>query len=308
MKRQTSLPAKLLDSGELFPSKKSKNSPSSPEKNTNDTKGDLRGKPTSSSGFPQTNKKSTRQPGYVSKATKANNVFVGLEPPKKKDAFVPPSVALSERDRAPQLILSKDQMEVTGIIGGYRLVRSTHGVHNGAYFWEAEILPPDDESIAGCHVRLGWSTRQGELQAPVGNDAHSYGYRDISGSKCHKAIRHDNYGESFGPGDIIGCFLNLDVDNIDNNQIRFFKNGVDQGVAYKGKDIPLGVYFPAISVYMKARVRTNFGPSFILRHDIFNANAVSEVQPMNPEDRKAHDERIVMIRESNARLKAALLK
>lgn len=30
----------------------------------------------------------------------------------------------------------------------------------------------------------------------------------------------------------------------------------------------------------------NFGPSFILRHDIYGANAVSEVQPMSPEDRK----------------------
>lgn len=30
----------------------------------------------------------------------------------------------------------------------------------------------------------------------------------------------------------------------------------------------------------------NFGPSFILRHDIYGANAISEVQPMSPEDRK----------------------
>ena len=32
----------------------------------------------------------------------------------------------------------------------------------------------------------------------------------------------------------------------------------------------------------------NFGPSFILRHDIYGANAVSEVQPMSPEDRKVN--------------------
>lgn len=36
----------------------------------------------------------------------------------------------------------------------------------------------------------------------------------------------------------------------------------------------------------QANVRVNFGPSFIKRHEIYGANAVSELQPMNPEDRK----------------------
>jgi hypothetical protein len=221
---------------------------------------------------------------------------------KYGSVFVPSSVALSDRDRAQQLILSEDQMRVTGVYGGYRLVRATHGVHSGAYYWEAEILEPAPgvSDAINCHVRLGWSTRQGELQGPVGNNSCTYGYRDVSGSKIHNGKRDDNYGESYSVGDIIGCFLNLDTDNIDNNQIRFFKNGKDQGIAYKGgKDIPLGVYFPAISLYMQSSVRVNFGPSFILRHDIFGANAVSEVQPMNPDERKNHDNRISEIRKSN---------
>ena len=58
------------------------------------------------------------------------------------------------------------------------MVRATHGVHRGAYYWEAEVLPTSDPN---AHVRIGWSTRQGELQGPVGFDEHSYGYRDISG-------------------------------------------------------------------------------------------------------------------------------
>jgi hypothetical protein len=33
-----------------------------------------------------------------------------------------------------------------------------------------------------AHVRIGWSTRQGPLQAPVGYDKWSFGYRDISGN------------------------------------------------------------------------------------------------------------------------------
>jgi Set1/Ash2 histone methyltransferase complex subunit ASH2 len=138
----------------------------------------------------------------------------------------------------------------------------------------------------------------------VGTDAYGYGYRDISGSKVHNGIRDDAYGEPYGPGDIIGCFLYLDVENVSNNQMRFFKNGQDQGVAYRGHEIPLGVYFPACSVYMQASIRVNFGPSFILKHDIFGANAVSEVQPMNPEDRRAHDVRIATIRATNKACKA----
>lgn len=36
-------------------------------------------------------------------------------------------------------------------------------------------------------------------------------------------------------------------------------------------------------------MRVNFGPSFIKRPDIQGVNAVSELQPMNPEDRKVRD-------------------
>ena len=62
------------------------------------------------------------------------------------------------------------------------MIRATHGVHSGSYFWEIEIL-------LGCpdsHVRVGWSTRQGELQAPVGFDKFSFAYRDISGKRLLK--------------------------------------------------------------------------------------------------------------------------
>jgi len=47
-----------------------------------------------------------------------------------------PSVALSSRDKAAQIVVSKDQMTCYGE-GGYRMIRGTHGVHSGAYFWEA---------------------------------------------------------------------------------------------------------------------------------------------------------------------------
>jgi Set1/Ash2 histone methyltransferase complex subunit ASH2 len=196
------------------------------------------------------------------------------------------------------------------------MVRATHGVHNGSYYFEVEVNEPKG---VDAHVRLGWSTRQGSLQAPCGYDKWSYGYRDVAGkegailqyvirydpqlshsgdanksncigSKVHGGVRDDKYGSSFGAGDIIGCFLHLDDQNVrsmscddslvlfsctcvlrimctqpGNNQMRFFKNGVDQGIAYQGKQVESGIYFPAISLYKQAAVSVNFGPSFILR-------------------------------------------
>ena len=96
--------------------------------------------------------------------------------------FLLPSVALSEIDKAAQLKLSRDQLTLSGAEGGYRMVRATHGVHRGSYYWEIEILDLSliDDSI-NAHVRVGWSTRQGELQAPVGFDRYSYGYGDVKG-------------------------------------------------------------------------------------------------------------------------------
>ena len=88
-------------------------------------------------------------------------------------------VVLSRRDKAAEIALSEDQLTCIGQ-AGYRMIRATHGVHNGLYYWEAEILSPLVTN-EDTHVRLGWSTRQAPLQAPVGYDKKSFGYRDICG-------------------------------------------------------------------------------------------------------------------------------
>lgn len=67
----------------------------------------------------------------------------------------------------------------------------------------------------------------------------------------HCSNRDDAYGDAFGTGDVIGCYLFLDDQSPLTNQMRFFKNGKDQGIAFSGKELPSGVYFPAISLYMK---------------------------------------------------------
>ena len=50
---------------------------------------------------------------------------------------------------------------------------------------------------------------------------------------------------------MIGCYINLDDKDLNNNSIAFFKNGKSQGVAYQGRDVVKSVYFPAVSLYSK---------------------------------------------------------
>mmetsp|Transcript_13661 Transcript_13661/g.28223 ORF Transcript_13661/g.28223 Transcript_13661/m.28223 type:complete len:555 (-) Transcript_13661:19-1683(-) len=146
--------------------------------------------------------------------------------------------------------------------------------------------PSEPPRRVGGHVRVGWSMRTGELQAPVGYDRWSFAIRDIGGSIITNSQRIDNWvgAEGFGPGDVIGCAISLDDtkddddqydDGYTNNRIRFFKNGICMGefVIAKGKrsggeapfqsDIPAGTYYPAVSCYMGGSVRANFGPRFV---------------------------------------------
>lgn len=226
----------------------------------------------------------------------------------------PPFVHMSKTDSAPQLkILDDRRLIIKGGMRGYRMSRATHGVSSGNYYYEVIILEPpkvseivaslpsnvrmgkklqdqiqqalldekegrENSTQFGGHVRLGWSMRTGDLQAPVGYDKWSFGVRDIGGSKIHCSKRDDNWGgEGFGPGDVIGCAISLPPKDEDGNPtgtntIKFFKNGIPMGeiVVSKGKKEggeafhpPDGVYYPAISTYMGAAVKINPGPHFI---------------------------------------------
>ncbi len=137
------------------------------------------------------------------------------------------------------------------------------------------------------------------MQAPVGYDKYSYSYRDKEGTKFHQS-RGAPYGAPYGtphgsltfqgPGDVIGFLIRLppkkepekkpevpeaeattaaappkkkeeeEPARLDNSEIRFFKNGVDQGVAFS--NLYEGTYFPAGSLYGGGAVKFNFGPTF----------------------------------------------
>ncbi|XP_057988780.1 protein TRAUCO isoform X2 [Hevea brasiliensis] len=212
--------------------------------------------------------------------------------PDKSDDAPDMKICLSKVYKAEKVELSEDRLSA-GSSKGYRMVRTTRGVCEGAWYFEIKVVSLGETG----HTRLGWSTEKGDLQAPVGYDGNSFGYRDIDGSKVHKALREKYGDEGYKERDVIGFFINLPEGSlhapkpphlvwhkghgyvcgpdakedppkiIPGSEISFFKNGVCQGVAFN--DLHGGHYYPAASMYTLPNqpncvVEFNFGPDFEL--------------------------------------------
>lgn len=151
-------------------------------------------------------------------------------------AIAASAVVLSASDRAPQVHLDAARLAATSR-KGYRAVRATHGcggpsgvaaaapdgekanssagantdttearLKAGTWYWEAEVA----HLGATGHARLGWSTRAADANAPVGFDAHGYGYRDVGGEAVRRGWRRE-YGAAWKEGDVVGCLLHVPV-------------------------------------------------------------------------------------------------
>lgn len=215
--------------------------------------------------------------------------FVRVVPVRQRTAEddVQGQVLLSKVEKAAPLQLSADRLSVTGE-KGFKTVRATHGYHAGTYYCEVTVQHLGKSG----HCRVGWTTKKSELNAPVGYDQYGLGYRDVDGSKVHKALRED-YGATFGENDVIGMLIHLPAGGrplelrsaellrykghlyhraedepepkiLLGSLVGFSKNGVWQGVAYQ--DFPEGTYYPSVGLYSlpgdSATVRFNFGPDF----------------------------------------------
>ncbi|KAJ4847946.1 hypothetical protein Tsubulata_018544 [Turnera subulata] len=104
--------------------------------------------------------------------------------------------------------------------------------------------------------QLGWAT----LSCPftehkgVGDADDSYAFDGKRVSKWNNDP--EPYGQSWVVGDVIGCCIDLDSD-----EILFYRNGVSLGVAFRGirKMGPGFGYYPAISISQGERCELNFG-------------------------------------------------
>ncbi|KAK7264051.1 hypothetical protein RJT34_31654 [Clitoria ternatea] len=233
-----------------------------------------------------------------------DNVLITPVPrfPDKSDDTPEMKICLSKVYKAEKVELSEDRMSA-GSTKGYRMVRATRGVAEGAWYFEIRVVKLGETG----HTRLGWSTEKGDLQAPVGYDGNSFGYRDIDGSKIHKALREKYGEEGYKEGDVIGFYINLPDGNkyapkaphlvwykgqryvcaqdpkedppkiVPESEISFFKNGECQGVAFK--DLYGGRYYPAASMFTlpnepNCTVKFNFGPDYEFFPEDFNGRPI----------------------------------
>ncbi|KAF8404516.1 hypothetical protein HHK36_009401 [Tetracentron sinense] len=104
--------------------------------------------------------------------------------------------------------------------------------------------------------QLGWATLSCLFidQKGVGDAEDSYAFDGRRVCKWNKEAK--TYGQSWVVGDVIGCCIDLDQD-----EILFYRNGVSLGVAFDGvcKMGPGLGYYPAISLSQGERCELNFG-------------------------------------------------
>ncbi|KAJ3073379.1 Set1/Ash2 histone methyltransferase complex subunit ASH2 [Podochytrium sp. JEL0797] len=185
---------------------------------------------------------------------------------------------------APQMKISQDGLSVS-TDKGYRMSKATHGVYEGCWYYEVTFHAGEKG-----HARVGWSQISGDLQAPCGYDKFSYSFRDTPGTLFHESRplsgTPEPYLSGFKDGDVLGLMITLpetpDMENmvrrlwridssyvqfktkemvkVRGSEIRYFRNGVDLGVAFR--DLYNGKYHPAVSSYQHGTLSLNFGPHF----------------------------------------------
>ncbi|KAL3524719.1 hypothetical protein ACH5RR_013091 [Cinchona calisaya] len=155
-------------------------------------------------------------------------------------------------------------VEESSICGDFRTTKSSLLLESHALFssmranscvWKGRWMYEVTLETSGVQ-QLGWAT----LSCPftdhkgVGDADDSYAYDGKRVCKWNKEA--EAYGQSWVVGDVIGCCIDLDHD-----EISFFRNGVSLGVAFKGirKMVPGLGYYPAISLSQGERCELNFG-------------------------------------------------
>ena len=78
---------------------------------------------------------------------------------------------LALNDKAPQLKVSDDRLSVLGE-KGYSMIRATHGLQHGAYYFEATVKERPNTAA----LRIGWAQQLANLQATCGFDKFSYAW------------------------------------------------------------------------------------------------------------------------------------
>ena len=189
------------------------------------------------------------------RATEASKGDKGREAAAAADAR---RARAAQLQRQQPLRISTDDREAQLAVDGSGLIcqsraerqwqgaRAERGVRSGAHYFEATVR---DEGL----VRVGWSQLAAKLE--LGTDPFGYGYGGTAKKSNNRQF--DSYGELYGKGDVIGCYLDLSA-----GEIAFSKNGKHLGTAFslpaRMKNGKGGGWFPAITM-KNAEVMVNFG-------------------------------------------------
>lgn len=169
-------------------------------------------------------------------------------------------VCIVDNGCGPHVIGLKDD----SICGDIRIIKSPLLVESLAMFssgranacvWKGKWMYEVILETSGIQ-QLGWATASCPFSdhKGVGDADDSYAFDGKRVSKWNKEAEH--YGQSWVVGDVIGCCIDLD-----HNEISFYRNGVSLGVAFHGiRKMGPGVgYYPAISLSQGERCELNFG-------------------------------------------------
>ncbi|KAI1813708.1 hypothetical protein GGS20DRAFT_577372 [Poronia punctata] len=137
---------------------------------------------------------------------------------------------ISFEDASTYMYLDKSGRHIT-TDKGFRMARANVAVREGSWYWECKITrgiinkkdnvrnvatKDATQPEAHGHVRLGFARREASLDAPVGFDAYSYGFRDVAGQKVHLSRPKDFFppGEDMREGDVIGLEIRLPSEHL----------------------------------------------------------------------------------------------
>jgi hypothetical protein len=105
---------------------------------------------------------------------------------------------------------TKRPLQEIGTIGVQQQQQHQESKPNSSPLFNEQSMQEANTQSMNGHLRIGWSTRLANLQAPVGYNQHSYAIRDIMGSRIHNSHRQDKWGGiGFGPGDVLGVAIYL---------------------------------------------------------------------------------------------------
>ena len=129
-------------------------------------------------------------------------------------------------------LCSAQAMSDKGFANLWAGVRATYGVSRGnKVFFEVKVTNNQNtehlENEPNPHVlRCGWSVDSASLA--LGTESLSYGYGGTA--KASTNNRFFNYGQRYGLGDVIGCYLDTTNDPF---LITYTLNGMNLGIAFR---------------------------------------------------------------------------